>query len=95
MYSAHFELLDNATLSKFLITKCAKYLGVTFDNSLSFDLHINNSAKNLSSLIGILAKQKLCLNTKALLNLFCDIFHLHLQYGFITWNSTIKTYKKT
>ena len=27
------EPLDNAALPEFLITKCAKYLGVTFDNS--------------------------------------------------------------
>ena len=39
------ELGDNVALSEFLITKCAKYLRVTFDNSLLFDLHIDNFAK--------------------------------------------------
>ena len=40
------EPLDNAVLPEFLITKCAKYLGVTFDNSLSFKLHIDKLTKN-------------------------------------------------
>ena len=52
------EPLDNAALTKFLITKCDKYLGVTFDDSLSFDLQINNVAKKLSGTVGILAKLK-------------------------------------
>ena len=36
----------NAVPPEFLITKCAKYLGVTFDNSLSFKLHIDKLTKN-------------------------------------------------
>ena len=35
-----FKSLGSASLSQFLITKCAKYLGVTFEKSFSFDLHI-------------------------------------------------------
>ena len=38
------EPLDTAALPEFLITKFAKYFGVTFDNSLSVDL--DNLAKN-------------------------------------------------
>ena len=60
---------DNAALPEFLITKCAKYLEVTFDDFLSFDLHINNLAKKLSRSVGVLAKLKPYLNSKALLSL--------------------------
>ena len=74
--------LDNAALSEFLITKCTKYLGVTFHNSLPFDLHINNLAKNLPRLVEISAKIKAYLTTKALISLYYAIFHLHLQYAF-------------
>ena len=42
------EPLDNAVLPEFFKTKCAKYLGVTFDNSLSFKLHIDKLTKKLS-----------------------------------------------
>ena len=50
--------------------------------------------KRLSRSVGILAKVKPFLNTKALLNLYYAIFHLHLQYGLITWSSTFKSYLK-
>ena len=46
-----------------------KYLGVTFDISLSCDCHIKNLIKKLSRPVRILAKVKTFLNTKALLNL--------------------------
>ena len=52
-----------------MIVKNAKYLGVTFDGSLSFDCHIKNLIKRLSRSVGILAKVKPFLNTKALLGL--------------------------
>ena len=84
------EPLDNAVLPEFLITKCAKYLGVTLDNSLSFKLHIDKLTKKLSLSVGILAKLKPYLNSKALLSLYYAIFHSHLQYGLITWSSTSK-----
>ena len=57
-----------------MIVKNAKYLGVTFDESLSFDCHIKNLIKRLSRSVGILAKVKPFLNTKALLNLYYAIF---------------------
>ena len=62
------EPLDNPVLPEFLITNCAKYLGVTFDNSLSFKLHIDKLTKKLSRSVGILAKLKPYLNSKALLS---------------------------
>ena len=43
--------------------------------------------KKLSRSVGILAKLKPYLNSKA-------IFHSHLQRGLITWSSTFKTYLK-
>ena len=48
------EPLDNAVLPEFLITKCAKYLGVTFDNSLSFKLHVDKLTKKFSRSVGYL-----------------------------------------
>ena len=65
-----------------MIVKNAKYLGVTFDKSLSFDCHIKNLIKRLSRSVGILATVKPFLNTKALLNLYYAIFHSHLLYGY-------------
>ena len=50
------------------IVKNAKYLGVPFAESLSFDCHIRNLIKRLSRSVRILAKVKPFLSTKALLN---------------------------
>lgn len=70
----------------------AKYLGVMFDDKLSFKSHISNLEKKLSRSVGILAKVKPFLNTKALLQLYYAIFHSHLNYGIIAWSSTYKSY---
>ena len=72
----------------------AKYLGITFDNRLSFEKHINNLVKKLSKAVGILCKVKNFLNSQALLQLYYAIFPSHLQYGLIIWGSTFKTYLK-
>ena len=69
-----------------MIVKNAKYLGVTFDESLSFDCHIKNLMKKLSRSDGILAKVKPFLNIKVVLNLNYAIFHC-----LSTWSSTFKT----
>ena len=86
------ETLNNAVLSEFLLTKCAKYLGVTFDDSLSFDLHSNDLTKKLSRSVGILVKLKPYLKTKASLSLYYTIFYSLSQYGLITWISKFETY---
>ena len=72
----------------------AKYLGITFDNRLSFEKHINNLVKKLSKAVGILRKVKNFLNSQALLQLYYAIFHSHIQYRLIIWGSTFKTYLK-
>ena len=80
--------------SKLMSVETAKYLGVTFDNRLSFEKHIHNLVKKLSKAVGILCKVKNFLNSQALLQLYYAIFHSHLQYGLIIWGSTFKTYLK-
>ena len=71
-----------------------RYSGITFDESLSFDCHIENLIKRLLQRVEILAKVKPFSNTKALFNLYYAIFHSHLQYGLITSSSTFKSYLK-
>ena len=72
----------------------SKYLGLIFDNSLSFEPHINNLARKLSKAVGILSKVKVYLSTSALCSLYYALFHCHVQYGIITLSSTYKTYLK-
>ena len=74
------------------LVSSTKYLGVTIDHCLSFDLSIKNLIKKLSRSVGILAKIKPFLSTAAMLTLFHAIFQSHLQYGVLVWSSTIKFY---
>ena len=76
----------------FKIRGDVKYSSVMFDKNLFFDCHINKLGKNHQRAVGILAKAKPLLNTKALLLLYYDIFHSHIQYSITLWNSTYKTY---
>ena len=62
----------------------SKYLGLIFDNSLSFEHHINNLARKLSKAVGILSKVKVYLNTSTLCSLYYALFHCHIQYEIIT-----------
>ena len=72
----------------------SKYLGLFFNNSLSFEPHINNLACKLSKAVGILSKVKVYLNTSAVCRSYYALFHRPIQYGMITWSSTYKTYLK-
>ena len=72
----------------------AKCLGVTFDDRLSFAIHINNIVKKLSRSVEVISKVKPFLDTKIMLRLFYAIFHPHLLYGIFIWGSTYNTYLK-
>ena len=76
------------------LVSSTKYLGVTIDHCLSFDLHIKNLMNKLSRSVGILAKVKPFLSTAAMLTLYHAIFQSHLQYGVLVWSSTSKSYLK-
>ena len=76
------------------LVSSTKYLGVTIDHSLSFDLHIKNLINKLSKSVGILAKVKPFLSTAAMLTLYYAIFQSYLQYGVLVWSSTFKSYLK-
>ena len=65
------------------LVSSTKYLGVTINHYLSFDLHIKNLINKLSRSVGILAKVKPFLSTAAMLTLYHAIFQSHLQYGVV------------
>jgi len=78
----HFNNLPSSNADiispKILTVKSAKYFGVTFDNSLSFDCHIKNLEK-IIKISGNSSKGKTI--TKPMLSFYYAIFHSHLQYG--------------
>ena len=82
--SKNNNLTSDLIASKLSLVQNARYLGVVFDNCLSFKNHITLLEKKLSRAVGILAKIKPFLNRKALLSLYYAIFHSNLHYGLIT-----------
>ena len=92
--SKNNNLTSDLIASKLSLVQNARYLGVLFDNCLSFKNHITLLEKKLSRAVGILAKIKPFLNRKTLLSLSYAIFHSNLHYGLITWGSTYKSYLK-
>ena len=89
---ANLSLISSPFDSNLPSVSMSKYLGLIFDNSLSFEPHINNLARKLSKAVGILSKVKVYLNTSALRTLYYALFHCHIQCGIITWSSTYKTH---
>ena len=55
-HRTNLSLISSPTVSNLPSVSMSKYLGFIFDNSLSFEPHINNLARKLSKAVGILSK---------------------------------------
>ena len=65
-----------------------KYLGITFDNKLSFSSHINQITQKISKVVGILWKgRSLPLNIK--LKIYYSLVYTHLNYAILVWGNII------
>ena len=91
---ANLYLILSQFVSNLPSVSMSKYLGLIFDNFLSFEPHINNLARKLFKAVRILLKVKVYLNTSVLCSLYYALFHCHIPYGIITRSSTYKTYLK-
>ena len=84
-YNNRFKLrLDNVEISH---VDAYKFLGLTVDQSLTWNNHINDLSKKCSSSIGILNKVKNFLQEPALLSLYNTLILSHINYGITAWNS--------
>ena len=70
-----------------------KFLGVTVDQNLTWNQHINNLSKKCSSSIGILYKIKRYLPETALITLYNTLVTSHITYGITAWSSANVTNK--
>ena len=72
----------------------AKYLGVYFDDKLTWEHHINYTNKRLSRGIGILAKMRHYVSEKTLTSVYTAFIQPHIDYGVLSWASSTKTHLK-
>ena len=71
---------------------CVKYLRITIDSGLKFNLHIKTLESKIARSIGIILKLKQLLLASAIRALYYSTIHAHLLYGIVIWGSTFKTY---
>ena len=69
----------------------AKYLGITLDSQLKFDIYISKLLTKISSSIGVMSKIRHYLPKTVLLNLYFALIHTQLLYGIAVWGSTYQT----
>ena len=67
-------------------TEKLSLLGVTIDNKLNFNHHINNVCKKASQRIGVLMRLKNLIPTEAKLQLYKAAILPHLTYCHLTWH---------
>ena len=67
-----------------------KDLGVIFDTTLKFDLHIEAIIKKANSMIGLIKRNFSFIDIFVFLNLYKALIRPHLEYGQIIWSPQFK-----
>ena len=81
--------IDNKTISEVHQTE---YLGVTFDNKLSWLPHILNVRSKISKGCWALSCMKKYANQKTLRLIYFALIYPHLHYGILCWGSAYQTH---
>ena len=68
------------------ILKNIKDLGVTFDNRLKFDKHINNKINTAYQMLGIVKRNFIHLTPNSFVVLYKAMIRSHLEYAVSVWN---------
>ena len=79
--------IGNTNLS---LVETIKYLGVTIDDNISWNQHVNNLCSKLSPRIELLRKLKYKLPTEQLITVFQSIIQPHFDYCISVWGYTSK-----
>jgi len=79
-------------INKYKIKPCpyVKYLGVSIDEHLSWNTHINSLCQQLSQSIGIISKIRHYVPLKSCISVYYAIFYSYLRYGCLTWQFAAK-----
>ena len=60
-------------------------LGIIFDPTLNFDIHINNIIKKANQMIGIIKRTFSYLDKEIFCKLYKSLVRSHLEYGNVIW----------
>jgi hypothetical protein len=71
-----------------------KYLGITIDNHLVWDKHINKIRNKIACRVGIIRKLSYFLPQKILLMLYYSLIHCNFEYLCLIWGSAANFYLK-
>ena len=75
-------------------TKYVKFLGLLFDENLSWKYHLSELSKKLSRTCGAFSSVRHLLPTSVLVSLYNSLFFSFLQYGIVVWGLTYDTHTK-
>ena len=64
-----------------------KYLGIYFDNKLSWKFQIDKMCSKLSSVCGVISKVRHYLDRKCLMLIYHSLFESRLRYGILAWGT--------
>ena len=67
-----------------------KDIGIIFDNTLSFEEHINSKVNKANSLVGMLRRSFVYMEKDMFKTLFVSIVRPHIEYGEAVWNPQAK-----
>ncbi|KAJ8912339.1 hypothetical protein NQ315_014706, partial [Exocentrus adspersus] len=71
-----------------------KYLGVTIDRHLRWDIHLNNVTKKLRYLLPLFKNMKMMCDIEQLRILYFGLVQCHLNYGRLSWGGVTNNYLK-
>jgi hypothetical protein len=72
----------------------AKVLGVTLDENLNWQIHLESLERKLSSVLFIIRKIRFQIDGNTALLLYNSLFHSHLRYAVSLWGNTYHSYLK-
>ena len=71
-----------------------KDLGVTFDNNLLFDTHIQKAVNKANQMVGLIKRSFTYMDKDIFMKLYKAFVRPHLEYGNIVWNPFLKRQSK-
>ena len=86
----YYYYVDQEQLIPLEIAKSERDLGVTFDEKLLFDIHIDSCIAKSNKLIGLVRRSFVSINKEMFLSLYKSIVRPHLEYGNCIWNPLFK-----